>query len=199
LVNVLNHLHGREVIEIRFHGRGGQGAVTAANILVVVAYKNGLWGQAFPFFGAERRGAPVLAFARISRRRVRRRSMIRTPDVVVVLDDKLPMMTDVLKGLKRGGSILINTEDSRWIERLGINNAEFHVYIVNATKIALELGLKLAGWPLVNTAMVGALAKILGFPLNTVEESIVDYLGYAQGKKNLLAAKRAYEEVIRIE
>lgn len=199
MVNVLNHLHGREVIEIRFHGRGGQGAVTAANILVVVAYKNGLWGQAFPFFGAERRGAPVLAFARISRRRVRRRSMIRTPDVVVVLDDKLPMMTDVLKGLKRGGSILINTEDSRWIERLGINNAEFHVYIVNATKIALELGLKLAGWPLVNTAMVGALAKILGFPLNTVEESIVDYLGYAQGKKNLLAAKRAYEEVIRIE
>ena len=188
----------KDVIEIRFHGRGGQGAVTAANILVTVAYKNGLWAQAFPFFGAERRGAPVMAFARIGKQRIRRRSMIREPDIVVVLDDRLPKVVNVLSGLRDGGYVLINTGSIDEAKELS-GGGKYMVYAVNATRIALDLNLVLAGWPLVNTAILGALAKILEFPLRSVEEAIIEYLGEEKGKINVLAAKRAYEEVKLIE
>ncbi len=191
-------LNRNDVLEIRFHGRGGQGAVTAANILVGVAYRNGLWGQAFPFFGAERRGAPVTAFARIGKGRIRVRSMIRNPDIVVVLDDGLVGIVDVTSGLKDGGKVLVNTQKDEVIRALR-GDSKFSVYVVNATKIALDLGLVLAGWPLVNTAILGALAKILNFPFNTVEEAIIDYLGPEKGRKNVEAARRAYEEVRLIE
>ncbi len=187
-----------EVLEIRFHGRGGQGAVTAANILVGVAYRNGLWGQAFPFFGAERRGAPVAAFARIGRSRIRVRSMIKNPDIVVILDDGLVGIVDVTSGLKEGGKVLVNTRKDEVINELR-SKGRFSIYVVDATKIALDLGLVLAGWPLVNTAILGSLAKILKFPFRTVEEAIIDYLGIERGRKNVEAARKAYEEVRLIE
>ena len=98
------------LVEIVFHGRGGQGAVTAANLLVAAALKDGNKGvQAFPFFGAERRGAPVRAFARISEKEINLRSEIYTPDIVIVLDESIMDIVDVLKGLKKDGKILINT------------------------------------------------------------------------------------------
>ncbi len=185
------------LVEIRIHGRGGQGAVTAANILVSIAYKNGLWAQAFPFFGAERRGAPVTAFARIGKSRIRVRSMIREPDIVVVLDSKLPRLVNVTEGLKKGGCILINASSKDELTSLNLTG-DFKIYLVNATGIALDLKLVLAGWPLVNTAMLGALAKILGFPFKTVEEAIIEYLGVEGGRLNVIAAKRAYEEVVEV-
>ncbi len=182
---------GRDLVEIRFHGRGGQGAVTAANILVSASYKSGLWGQAFPFFGAERRGAPVMAFARISNRRIRVRSMIRHPDIVVILDPVLPKLVNVLRGLKPDGVVVANT--SRKPDYVG----RYEVYYVNASKIALNLKLVLAGWPLVNTAMLGALAKVLGFDIGVVEDAIKEYIGGERGEVNASAARKAYEEVVR--
>jgi len=183
-----------DIVEIRFHGRGGQGAVTAANILVAAAWKSGLWGQAFPFFGAERRGAPVVAFARLSRRRILVRSMIRHPDVVVVLDPKLPELVNVLEGLKSGGKVIINSPSEPKLGR-----GDYSVYYVDATKIALDLGLVLAGWPLVNTPMLGALAKILDLPIGNVREAIIEYIGVKRGELNARAAERAYNEVRRCE
>jgi len=180
----------RDIIEIRFHGRGGQGAVTAANILVAAAWKSGLWGQAFPFFGAERRGAPVMAFARLSKKRVMVRSMIRHPDIVVVLDPKLPELVNVLDGLKPGGKVVINSPSPPKLRK-----DRYNIYYVDATKIALDLGLVLAGWPLVNTSMLGALAKVIGLPIENVKEAIIDYIGKKGGELNAKAAERAYNEV----
>ncbi len=100
----------KSLVEITFHGRGGQGSVTAANLLVSAALIDGNRGvQAFPFFGAERRGAPVRAFARISEEEIHLRSEIYNPDVVIVLDESIMDIVDVLKGVKENGKILINT------------------------------------------------------------------------------------------
>ncbi len=143
-------------VEIRFHGRGGQGAVTAANLLVAAALKENKYGQAFPFFGAERRGAPVLAFARISDKPIKIHSEIRSPDIVVVLDSSLLELVDVTRGLKKGGIIVINSKDVPDI------SGKYSVYIVDATSIALKYKLVVAGWPLVNTAMLGALSSATG-------------------------------------
>ena len=98
------------LVEICFHGIGGQGAVTAANLLVETALKDGNKAvQAFPFFGSERRGAPVRAFARISEDEIHLRSEIYSPDIIIVLDESILGLVDILKGLKNGGKILINT------------------------------------------------------------------------------------------
>jgi len=152
-----------------------------------------LWGQAFPFFGAERRGAPVKAFARISKRRVRMRSMIREPDYLVILDPSLPRIVDVFSGLKKGGAVVINSE-----RRPEFANTYSTCY-VNASKIAIDHGLIIAGWPLVNTAILGALVKVLKIPVETLEEAIRDYVGERMGRKNAEAARKAYEEVVCVE
>ncbi len=179
--------------EIRFHGRGGQGAVTAANILVVAAYKAGLWGTAFPHFGAERRGAPVTAFARISKRRVRVRSMIRHPDVIVVLDPALPKLVNVFEGLRDDGRVVINSP-----KRPDFRGPWMTCY-VDASKIALDYGLVMAGWPLVNTAILGALAKAIDFPMKHVTEGIQEYIGGVSGRKNAAAAEKGFSEVVCVE
>ncbi|MCD6324647.1 MAG: 2-oxoacid:acceptor oxidoreductase family protein [Desulfurococcales archaeon] len=181
------------MIEIRFHGRGGQGAVTAANILVVAAYKAGLWGASFPHFGAERRGAPVTAFARISKRRVRVRSMIREPDVVVVLDPSLLKLVNVTQGLKPDGCVVINSPEKPDLQ------GRFRTCFVNASKIALSKGLVMAGWPLVNTAILGALAKALDFPIQHISEGVKEYLGGEAGVKNAEAAEEGFKEVRCVE
>jgi len=162
--------------------------------LVLAAYNIGLWAQAFPFFGAERRGAPVTAFARIGKVRIRTRSMIRNPDVVVILDPQLLKSTDVLKGLKNGGKIVINSPSAT-----GTGLGNYIIYYVDATKIALDLNLVLAGWPLVNTAILGALAKAINIPIGAVEDAVTAYLGGRGGDVNALAARKAYNEVRVIE
>lgn len=182
----------RGLVELRFHGRGGQGAVTAAHITVDSAVRDGFWGAAFPFFGAERRGAPVAAFARLSRSRVMTRSMVRNPDVVVVLDTSIMNYVNVFDGLKDRGILVINSPTKPNTPR------EVKLYTVNATKIALDLGLVLAGWPLVNVAMVGALSRVLGIKLSSVLDSIGSMLSGRIAELNATAAERAYHEVMEV-
>lgn len=183
----------REVVEIRFHGRGGQGVVTAAHILVDAAMREGFWGAAFPFFGAERRGAPVTAYARISRSRVLTKSMIRKPDAVVVLDPAIMKYVNVFDGLREGSVAVVNSPESPTLP------IKVKLYTVDATKIALDLGLVLAGWPLVNVAMVGALSRILGIKLTHILEAVTGVLSGRVAELNARAAERAYHEVVEVE
>ncbi|MEM3345949.1 MAG: 2-oxoacid:acceptor oxidoreductase family protein [Desulfurococcaceae archaeon] len=182
--------------EIVFHGRGGQGAVTASNILVQAAIFENLYGQSFPFFGAERRGAPVVAYARISDKPIMRHSNIREADVVVVLDSSLLKLGVVRKTrIKNNGILIVNTEESTVDKTWFSSEDVVRVYVVNATKVAIELGLVLAGWPLVNTPMLGAISKALGIiSMNSVEKAIIEYFGEKAGRKNVEAAFRAYNE-----
>jgi len=149
----------KELVEIVFHGRGGQGSVTAANLLVAAALKDGNKGvQAFPFFGAERRGAPVRAFARISGDEIHLRSEIYNPDIVIVLDESIMDIVDVLKGLKKDGTILINTRKN---PKEFDFSKKFNVATVDATGIALKHEILVGGIPVVNTPILGAIPKIL--------------------------------------
>ena len=147
------------MIEIRFHGRGGQGAVTAARLLAEAAFLEGKHAQAFPFFGAERRGAPVLAFARIDDKQIRVRTQIYKPDYVVVLDPLLPEVVDVASGIKQGGIIVLNSKKAMQFPHA-------KTAFVDATSVAKET----LGVPITNTAMLGAFAKATG--LITLESLI---------------------------
>ena len=152
-------MSSKELVEIVFHGRGGQGSVTAANLLVAAALKDGNKGvQAFPFFGAERRGAPVRAFARISGDEIHLRSEIYNPDIVIVLDESIMDIVDVLKGLKKDGTILINTRKN---PKEFDFSKKFNVATVDATGIALKHEILIGGIPVVNTPILGAIPKIL--------------------------------------
>jgi pyruvate ferredoxin oxidoreductase gamma subunit len=177
------------LIELRFHGRGGQGAVTAANILARAAVREGKYAQAFPYFGAERRGAPVEAFARISDRPLELHSQVRNPDIVVVLDPAIPQLVDVTQGIKPGGLIIVNSP--------GNVNIKFdNVFCVNATRIAKELRLVIGGWPVVNTAILGALVRVSGIvSMKSLEEAIAEQFREELAKVNIEAARRAYNEV----
>jgi len=178
--------------EIRFHGRGGQGVVTAATLLAEAAVLDGLWSQAIPFFGAERRGAPVVAFTRISDKPIRIHSQVYNPDAVVILDEKLLQLSAVLNGLKENGVIVVNSSNEPNILR----ESPWRLFTVDATSIALKLGLVLAGWPIVNTAMLGAIVKVIGMvSIKSVETCIKRKWRGKIGEKNSLAARLAYENV----
>jgi 2-oxoacid:acceptor oxidoreductase gamma subunit (pyruvate/2-ketoisovalerate family) len=180
--------------EIRIHGRGGQGGVTAAQLLVRVAFKEGKWVQAFPFFGAERRGAPVRAFARIADQPIFIRSQVYNPDFVMVLDPTLLEVEDVTEGLKKDGILVINTRKKT--EEL--NFRIFRVATVDATGIALELKLLVAGLPVVNTTMLGAFARAMSdIRLETVMETIREEWPGPAGEKNAKAAELAYEKLVK--
>ena len=180
--------------EIRIHGRGGQGGVTAAELIARAAYKEGKWVQAFPYFGAERRGAPVRAFARISTEPILVRSQIYNPDYVLVLDESLLEVANVTEGLKKDGIIVINTRK----EPSEVNLHGYRIATVDATGIALELELLVAGLPVVNTAMVGAFAAATGeIKIESVVEAIKEEWRGAVGEKNAKAAVLAYERLKR--
>jgi pyruvate ferredoxin oxidoreductase gamma subunit len=175
------------VKEIRFHGRGGQGAVTAADLLAMAAFFDGKYSQAFPSFGTERRGAPVTAFARISDRFIRLRSQIYEPDYIVVQDPSLLEVIDVTKGLKSDGKALVNTEKST----LKLNT-EAEVYTINATKIALDV----LGVPIVNTAMIGAFAALTKeVSLDSVIKAVRRRFPAKLAEKNVKAIEVAYEKM----
>ena len=179
-------------VEIRFHGRGGQGVVTAAQILVEAALLDGLWGQAIPLFGAERRGAPVVAYARLSKSPLTYHSGIRRPDVVVVLDPYVLKLVNVLEGLKEGGMVIVNSPKPP-VDLVGRG---YRVYYVNATRIAIELGLVVAGWPVVNTAMLGAVSRVLGLvSIESVVNAIKSRWPGKLGEANAEAARKAFHEV----
>ncbi len=187
------------LVEILFYGRGGQGGVTAANILVLAALKQGLYGQGFPFFGAERRGAPIRAFARISDRPIRRHGMFDDADALVVLDPGL-----VKVGLTRNfkvrdkGIIVVNSSSRDLIVPDNFClQGEARAFCVNATSIALRNKLVVAGWPVVNTAILGALARALGIvSIESVENAIKEYFGGEAGELNAKAAREAYQETL---
>ena len=180
--------------EIRIHGRGGQGSVTAADLLAHAAFMEGKWVQAFPYFGAERRGAPVKAFARISDEPILVHSQVYNPDYVIVLDHAIHKYVDVTEGLKKDGIIVINTRKRP--EEIGLKSQR--IATVDATGIVLELNLLVAGLPVVNTAIVGAYAKATGeVKLSSVLKAIKQTWAGGAGEKNARAAELAYERLIK--
>jgi 2-oxoacid:acceptor oxidoreductase gamma subunit (pyruvate/2-ketoisovalerate family) len=180
--------------EIRWHGRGGQGAVTAATLLARAAMYNGFKGtQAFPFFGAERRGAPIRAFTRISKTPILVHSQIYNPDVIVVLDATLIGITNVLEGAKENAFLIVNT--SKKPNEVKVEG-KLNVYAVDATSIALKYELVVAGQPVVNTSILGAFSKATGLvDMKNIERAILEGWKGDAGKRNLKAAEEAYEKV----
>ena len=155
--------------EVRFHGRGGQGAVTAANILAIAAFKEGKDAQAFPMFGVERRGAPVQAFVRMDEKPIDVKTQIYEPDAVVVLDPTLLEVVDVALGLKSTGIIILNTKKKPDEFKFG----EAKVFTVDATTIALDNHLGTKTSPIVNTAVLGAYSKAAGnVGMDAIREAI---------------------------
>ncbi|WP_297464868.1 pyruvate/ketoisovalerate ferredoxin oxidoreductase subunit gamma [Thermococcus sp.] len=184
------------MIEIRFHGRGGQGAVTAANILASAAFKQGKYVQAFPFFGVERRGAPVTAFTRIDDKPIRIKTQIYEPDIVVVLDPSLLDTVDVTAGLKDDGTVIVNTEKSKEEVLEKLKKKPKKLALVDATTIALEI----LGLPITNTAILGAVAKATGIvELRYIQEAIKETFSGALGEKNARAAEEAFNRTVVYE
>jgi pyruvate ferredoxin oxidoreductase gamma subunit len=178
------------LIEIRWHGRGGQGAVTSAELLAKAAIDEGKFAQAFPAFGPERRGAPVVAFDRIdSQAPIRVRAEIREPDVVIVLDPTLLSVVKVTAGLKPGGILIINTsKDFATIEK--DFGSDWKLALVDANKIAREV----LGVTIVNTTMLGALLKAVAVvKMESLVEPIKERFERL-AEKNINAVKRAFAE-----
>ncbi|OYT41507.1 MAG: pyruvate ferredoxin oxidoreductase [Candidatus Altiarchaeales archaeon ex4484_43] len=172
--------------EIRFHGRGGQGAVTAATLLAMAAFRDGRFSQAFPKFGVERRGAPVQAFTRISDEFIRRKSAIYEPDILVVLDPTLFEVVNVTEGLSRGGEVIINTEMDP--DKFNIENAK--IYTVDATSLAFEI----LGSNIVNTAMLGAFAAFTGeINKGSVCEAVREHFPAHLAEKNVALVEKTYQ------
>jgi pyruvate ferredoxin oxidoreductase gamma subunit len=175
--------------EIRFHGRGGQGAVTAAEILAIASLKEGKFCQAFPFFGPEKRGAPVTSYVRISDSEIKTRTQIYNPNYVMVLDPTVinDPTVDVVQGLNNG-TIIVNTK--RPIEFEGQNT-----YTIDATKLAIET----LGVPITNTVMIGAFLAIYdNISLDSVISIISERFPKKLADKNILAVKRAYDEMKKV-
>ncbi len=178
------------MIEIRFHGRGGQGTVVASKILADAMAKEGKYVQAYPEFGVERRGAPVFAFIRIDDKRIYDKSKIYSPDHVVVVDPTLLEAIDVTDGLKEGGWIIINSDKKP--EELKFA-AKFKVATIDATGIAVKHKLGTLAAPIVNTAIAGAVVKVLGLCredslLQAIKEGVPIH-----PEDNAAAAKEAYD------
>lgn len=177
------------MLEIRFHGRGGQGAVTSAELLATAAINLGKYAQSFPSFGPERRGAPVMAFCRISDKRIRLREQIYTPDIVVVLDPALIDIVDVTAGLKKNGILVINSaEDPRRIKER--RNIRQKVAACDATRIAVEV----LGRAITNTTMLGALVKATNIlPLEAFKEPL-EHKFEKLASRNFEVMKKAFNE-----
>ncbi len=179
------------MIEIRFHGRGGQGTVVASKILADTIAKEGNYVQAYPEFGVERRGAPVFAFIRIDVNPIYDKSRIYEPDYVVVVDPTLVDAIDVTEGLKEGGMIIINTDKKP--EEFKFSN-KYKIMTFNATAIAVKHKLGTLAAPIVNTSIVGAVVKILKLArieslLEAVQEGVP-----LKPEENAAAAKEAFDK-----
>jgi len=176
------------LLEIRFHGRGGQGAVTGVRVLATALYYDGKFTQGIPMYGTERRGAPVVSFLRVGEERINERDLVHEPDLVVVLDPLLGQTVPVTDGLKKGGLVLINHPRGGRETGLG---GPFKVATVDATKIAMEV----LGRPITNTAILGAFAKVTGLvTLESLEKAVLKQWSGNIGNVNVRAVKRAYDE-----
>jgi len=176
---------GISLRELRIHGRGGQGSVTAAELIAVAAFESGVFSQAFPAFGVERRGAPVQAFVRFSNSKIRLRSQVYYPDYVIVQDSTLIKDVNVFAGLKEGGLAIINTEKEDGFTRpKGVR-----IISIDATKIALDT----LGIAITNTTLLGAFAAASGeIGLEALKKAVNERFSGILAEKNILAAETAY-------
>ncbi len=184
------------MFQVRIHGRGGQGVVTGAEMLSIAAFLGGQHAQAFPSFGSERTGAPVVAYCRIDDREIRLREPILEPDALIIQDPTLLHQVDVFSGLKRNGYILINT--TRSFDQLGLGDfvrdfAADHLLTVGAT----ELAMKHVGRPVPNVPLLGAFAALgVQVSLDAVQAAIRQKFSGAVAQGNIDAARAAYDIVI---
>jgi len=180
------------MVEIRFHGRGGQGTVVASVILAKALFKNDLYVQTFPSFGVERRGAPVEAYLRLDQEMISVRSNVYTPDHIVVQDRKLFDTAPVMTGLKPNGWIILNAPDSFELPSMCEG---YPVARIDAAQIARKHGLGTQTHPIINTTMVGAFARALKMPsIESLSEAIQDEIPI-KTSANIEAAKEAYHAV----
>ncbi|MDD1672738.1 MAG: pyruvate ferredoxin oxidoreductase subunit gamma [Methanomicrobiales archaeon] len=174
--------------ELRIHGRGGQGSVTAAELIAVAAFESGVFAQAFPAFGVERRGAPVQAFVRFSDKKIRLRSQVYEPDYIIVQDSTLIKDVNVFQGMKKGGIAIINT--GRGIDAAIPDGVR--VITVDATQVALDV----LGLPITNTALMGAFAAASGeITFTALKHALRHRFSKELAEKNIEAAKRTFEMV----
>ncbi len=182
----------KKITEFRWHGRGGQGAWTASELLARTAIYEGKYIQSFPEFGPERMGAPVKAFTRISTEPIRIHSAVYEPDVVVVLDPTLLRTVPVTSGLVEGGIIIINSEKGPAEFRRTLKLEGGEVWTVRAMDIAI----KMLGLPITNTAMLGAVARATGIiKLESMEKTVKERFRLDLAEKNLAVINEAYKEV----
>ncbi len=176
--------------EIRIHGRGGQGAVVAAQILAVALHNEGRSVQSFPAFGMERRGAPVAAFVRFDNRPIRVRSYIYSPDHVIVLDPNLLSTGLVMAGLKKGGWVVVNSANKQ--DRLGVSD-DYKLCVVDASNIAVMNRLGSTAVPIVNTAIMGAFSKATKLvSIDSVAAAVTEAMPF-KTQENIHAARQAYD------
>jgi len=180
------------MFQVRIHGRGGQGVVSAAEMLSMAAFAEGRFAQAFPSFGSERMGAPVMAFCRIDTREIRLREPVMRPDALVIQDPTLLHQVDLFNGLAPGGFVLVNS--TRPLEELGLGElaerlGPGHLRVVPATEIALAR----VGRPLPNAALLGGFAAMTGvLHLASVEDAIRAKFPGPVGEANAAAAREAF-------
>lgn len=184
------------MFEVRIHGRGGQGVVTAAEILSIAAFLQGSYAQAFPSFGSERTGAPVVSFCRISDREIRLREPVMQPDALIIQDPTLLHQVDVFSGLKLDGYVLINT--SRSFNELGIGEIATGRRAERLCTVpASDLALKHVGRPLPNVALLGGFSALSGLiSLDSVAAAVRDKFSGKVADDNIAAATAAYDFVL---
>jgi 2-oxoisovalerate/pyruvate ferredoxin oxidoreductase gamma subunit len=181
------------MIEIRIHGRGGQGAVFACSMLARALFEEGRWVQAFPHFGVERRGAPVAAFVRFDERPIELRCHIYHPDYVIILDPTLAGLPSTIQGLKEGGSVLVNSP--------GVSSDFEHfkhcrVATVDASTIALKHKLGSIASPIVNTAILGAFARFSGIvSLDSILGAVIEIIK-RRTDENIAAVRESYDAAV---
>ncbi len=174
--------------EIRIHGRGGQGSVTAAELLSIAVFTDGKFSQAFPAFGVERRGAPVQAFMRMNEEPIRIRSQIYEPDIVIVQDPTLLQTVNVTSGLKNDGILLINTAETP--QDFKHMNTKAKILTIDATKIAMDI----IGKPIVNTVLLGAFAAATGdVNVESIKKAVKERFSGTVGEKNAEAIQKAFD------
>jgi pyruvate ferredoxin oxidoreductase gamma subunit len=184
------------MFQVRIHGRGGQGVVTAAEMLSIAAFEEGRHAQAFPSFGSERTGAPVVAFCRIADKEIRLREPIMEPDAIIIQDPTLLHQVDCFAGLKKDGYILINT--TKTFEQLGLGDfvRDWHPERL-CTVSATELSLKHVGRPVPNVPLLGGFAAVSGLiKLESVAMAIRDKFSGKVAEGNIAAATEAYNIVV---
>ena len=187
---------GKNMQEVRFHGRAGQGILTASRLFAQAAIIDGKYAQAFPDFGPERLGAPVQAFARIDDQPIEIRSQVYTPNAVAVFEESLLTKVPVTRGLVSKGQLIVNAKDERSAElrKMG-DEAGVSVHIVDADRIAMEL----MGSPTVSTIMLGALASVSGFvSVDSLESTVKERFHGNMGEVNAKMIRMGFKEVHQI-